>query len=280
MRQNYDDTITGYCRKFGNRPVNTPVPMINLPEKTSSVSVIMPTLNESGNIASLIQSTVDVLQKSGIPEIEIIVVDDDSADRTWEIASQLVFPPARIEVIRRMHDHGLTASLSEGIEAARYKVIVWLDCDFSHPPEYIPQMLYMLDRGFDVVVNSRYVVGGGEDRGGKGGMIQRFLSGLLNWFVRFTLDASFADYTSGFVAVRKEVLQEIPLRGDYGEYFVDFIFRALYKKFRVCELPFMAMPRRSGMSKTGSNLLQFFRRGLKYVVATVRLRLESLIGRL
>jgi dolichol-phosphate mannosyltransferase len=254
--------------------------MLNLPEKTTGVSVIMPTLNEAGNIVSLIQCVTEVLQQSGITEIEIIVVDDDSADRTWELASQISSPPARIEVIRRMQEHGLTASLSKGIESARHHVIVWLDCDFSHPPEYIPQMLYMLDRGFDVVVNSRYVVGGSEERGGEGGMILRLMSGLLNLLVRFILDASFADYTSGFVAVRKEVLQKIPLRGDYGEYFVDFIFRALYKKYRVCELPFTAMPRRSGVSKTGTHLNQFLRRGIKYVLATIRLRLESLTGRL
>ena len=223
---------------------------------------------------------MDELQKAGLTEIEIIVVDDDSPDRTWEIASNMVCPPAQIEVIRRMEAHGLTASLSAGIRAARHAVVVWLDCDFSHPPERIPQMLYMLDQGFDVVVNSRYVVGGGEDRTGQGGAIQRFLSTLLNWSIRFFLDASFADYTSGFVAVRKNVLQAIPLRGDYGEYFVDFIFRALHKRYRVCELPFQAMGRRSGVSKTGTNLLQYIRRGRKYLSAAVRLRLEALSGRL
>jgi dolichol-phosphate mannosyltransferase len=248
--------------------------------KTTGVSVILPTLNEAGNIASMIQCTVAALQKAGINEIEIIVVDDDSPDRTWKIASKVVCPPAHVEVIRRMEKHGLTASLSAGIEAARQAVIVWLDCDFSHPPERIPQMLYMLDQGFDVVVNSRYVVGGGEDRSGEWGATQMFLSLSLNWFMRFFLDASFADYTSGFVTVRREVLQEISLRGDYGEYFVDFIFRSLRKKFRVCELPYMAMPRRSGESKTGTNLLQFIRRGRKYIWTVVCLRLAALLGRL
>jgi dolichol-phosphate mannosyltransferase len=249
-------------------------------KKITGVSVIMPTLNEAGNIARLIQCTVEAIQKAGIDEIEIIVVDDDSPDRTWEIASQMVYPPARIRVIRRMEDHGLTASLSAGIAAAQQDVIVWLDCDFSHPPERIPQMLYMLDQGFDISVNSRYVVGGGEDRSGEWGAMQMFLSLTLNWFTRFFLDATFADYTSGFVAVRREVLRKIPLRGDYGEYFVDFIFRTLHKKYRVCELPYMAMPRSSGESKTGKNLLQYLRRGRKYVGTVVRLRFAAILGRL
>ena len=100
-----------------------------------------------------------------------------------------------------------------------------MDCDFSHPPEKIPQMLYMIAQGYDVVVNSRYVVGGGEDRGGKGGASQLVLSRLLNWGTRFMLKPSFSDYTSGFVAVRRHVLQEFELRGDYGEYFIDFIYQ-------------------------------------------------------
>ena len=248
--------------------------------KITGVSIILPTLNEAGNINSLIHCIVAELQQAEINEIQIIVVDDDSPDRTWEIASTVICPPARVEVIRRMEKHGLTASLSAGIAAASQAVIVWLDCDFSHPPERIPQLLYMLDQGFDVAVNSRYVVGGGEDRSGEWGAMQISLSLLLNWFTRFFLDASFADYTSGFVAVRREVMQEIPLRGDYGEYFVDFIFRSLHKKYRVCELPYKAMPRRSGESKTGANLLQFLLRGRKYVNVVVRLRLAALLGRL
>jgi dolichol-phosphate mannosyltransferase len=251
-----------------------------LESKVTGVSVIMPTLNEAGNIVGLVQSTVDAIQKTGIDDIEIIVVDDDSPDRTWEIASQIVYPTARVEVIRRMENHGLTVSLSEGIQAARHDTIVWMDCDFSHPPERIPQMLYMLNQGFDVVVNSRYVVGGGEDRSGEWGAMQMFLSLSLNWFTRFFLDATFADYTSGFVAVRKAVLREIPLRGDYGEYFVDFIFRTLQKKYRVCELPYKAMPRKSGESKTGTNLVQYLRRGRKYVGTVIRLRMAAILGRL
>ena len=179
-------------------------------------------------------------------------------------------------VIRRMQDHGLTASLREGIRAARHEVVVWMDCDFSHPPDKIPQMLYMITQGYDVVVNSRYVVGGGEDRGGKGGASQLVLSRLLNWGTRFMLKPSFSDYTSGFVAVRRPVLEEFELRGDYGEYFIDFIYRVIRsRRFRVCELPYVAPPRRSGTSKTGTTMGQYLRRGTKYIWTVIRLRLEG-----
>ncbi|MDQ3119590.1 MAG: glycosyltransferase, partial [Verrucomicrobiota bacterium] len=177
------------------------------PASISAVSVVMPTFNEAGNIAALMHDVVENIRGSGVASIEVVVVDDDSPDRTWEVAERTPTNGAEVRVIRRMADHGLTASIREGIQNAKHDVIVWLDCDFSHPPDRIPQLLFMLGQGFDVAVNSRYTVGGGEDRSGKGGAVQLFLSHFLNWFVRFLLTASFSDYTSGFVAARKEVLQ-------------------------------------------------------------------------
>ncbi|HTX89605.1 MAG TPA: glycosyltransferase [Anaerolineales bacterium] len=247
-------------------------------EKIQGVSIIMPTLNEAGNIADLIRSAVAAVASAGIPCIEILVVDDDSPDRTWEVAGTVKCPGATVRVIRRLSGHGLTNSLRDGITAASQEVVVWMDCDFSHPPERIPQMLFMLEQGYDIAVNSRYTIGGGEVREGKGGLLQLGLSRLLNWTVRFLLYPSFSDYTSGFVAARCPVLAAVPLRGDYGEYFADFIFRALRARYRVCELPYWADPRRSGESKTGSTFGQYWRRGRKYLWTVVRLRLEALRG--
>lgn len=242
-----------------------------------SVSVLMPTFNEAGNIQDLIRESARALTGAGFSEYEIIVVDDDSPDRTWEKAAGTTgVDTSKLRVIRRMEDRGLTASLREGIQNSTCDVVVWLDCDFSHPPQKIPQMLYMIGQGFDVVVNSRYVVGGGEDRTGKGGTLQLLLSRLLNWGIRFLLKPSFSDYTSGFVAARRQVLEQFPLRGDYGEYFIDFVFRVIRSgRFRICELPYFAPPRRSGESKTGANLAQYIRRGGKYLWAVLRVRFTS-----
>ena len=246
----------------------------------NGVSVIMPTFNEAGNIADLVGETIKAIKGIGFASIELIIVDDNSPDRTWEIASRVTSPDAQVRVIRRTSHRGLTPSLRDGINAASYNTIIWLDCDFSHPPDRIPQMLYMLNQGFDVVVNSRYVVGGGENRAGKGGFLQRLLSFILNWSVRFLLYPEFSDYTSGFVAVKRTVLEAVPLRGDYGEYFVDFIFRVLRKRYRVCELPYESQPRRSGESKTGKNLSDYLRRGWKYFAIVGRLRIEAIVGKI
>jgi dolichol-phosphate mannosyltransferase len=239
------------------------------------VTVIMPTYNEAGHIQDLIRETMMALAHTGIREYEVIVVDDDSPDRTWERAGQTTgIEAGHLSIIRRTHDRGLTASLREGVGASKYEVVVWMDCDFSHPPDKIPQMLYMIRQGYDIVVNSRYAMGGGEDRSGKGGALQLVLSRMLNWGTRFMLKPSFSDYTSGFVAVRRAVLLDLGLRGDYGEYFIDFIYRAIRSgRYRLCELPYFAPPRRSGESKTGATLLQYARRGIKYLVMVIRLRL-------
>lgn len=239
-----------------------------------SVSVIMPTYNEGGNIQELIRATLKALERSAVAEYEVIVVDDDSPDLTWDKAARTAdVDPKRLSVIRRMRDHGLTASLREGVAAAKFEVVVWMDCDFSHPPEKIPQMLHMIGEGYDAVVNSRYAIGGGEDRRGKGGALQLILSRLLNWSIRFLLKPSFSDYTSGFIAVRREVVLELGLRGDYGEYFIDFIYRVIRShRYRVCELPYVAPPRRSGESKTGATFIQYVSRGRKYLWTVLRLR--------
>jgi dolichol-phosphate mannosyltransferase len=247
------------------------------PRSFAGVSVIMPTFNEAGHIQDLIRETAAVLEGNGIREFEILVVDDDSPDLTWEKAQTTPgLDASRLRVIRRERDRGLTASLREGIRAARHDVVIWMDCDFSHPPSKIAQLLFMLDEGYDVAVNSRYAIGGGEDRVGKGGAIQLILSRLLNWGIRFMLKPSFSDYTSGFVAARQSVLKTHELSGDYGEYFIDFIYSVLRdKRFRVCELPYVAPPRRSGKSKTGTSLGQYLGRGSKYLWTVVRLRLAG-----
>lgn len=242
------------------------------PPETDSITVILPTYNESGHIADLIREVAHAVRLFGACDVEVIVVDDDSPDRTWEIAELSLCPDATVRVIRRLSDHGLTASLAEGIAAAKNDVVVWLDADFSQHPDYIPQMLTAVADGCDLAVNSRYIDGGGERRTGSGARQQLFLSRCINRILRILFSSSFYDYTSGFIAVRRDVLLQYPLRGDYGEYFIDFICRVLRDRgLRVCELPYIMQPRRSGISKTGSNLFDFARRGRKYCSTIFRL---------
>lgn len=237
-----------------------------------SISVILPTYNEAQNIQRLVRETLEVLRSSfSCRLLEILVVDDDSPDQTWRLAEEMGDPS--VQVIRRQKARGLRNSIWDGVERAQGDVVVWMDCDFSHPPRYIPQMVSAVLMGWDIAVNSRYVAGGEDVREGKGSHLQRLLSDLLNWVTWFLLGQAFRDYTSGFVAARRDVVREIGLRGDYGEYFIDFSYRAIRNQKRILELPFRNEPRAAGESKTGQNLWDYCRRGQHYLRTLFLIRL-------
>ena len=236
-----------------------------------ALSVIIPTYNEAANIERLVEEVLTVIRLALAPRfLEVIVVDDFSPDGTFHIAVNI--KDRDVGVLCRTSDRGLRKSIEDGINAAQGDIVLWMDGDGSHPPRYIPQLVKAVSDGFDIAVNSRYVVGGEDVREGKGTLLQRALSRMLNTAIRFLLGHQFRDYTSGFCAARKEVVRELGLRGDYGEYFIDFIYRATRSGKRIVELPFRNEPRRGGTSKTGSGLADYARRGLGYLGMAVKTR--------
>jgi dolichol-phosphate mannosyltransferase len=239
-----------------------------------SLTVVMPTFNEAENILPLTRAILQEIRAHFTCRfLEMLVVDDNSPDETWRIAATTGDPVVR--VIRRMADHGLRKSIEEGVKEARGDIVLWLDCDFSHPPRYIPQLVACVCVGFDIAVNSRYVASGEDVREGKGTWLQRILSWLLNHATWLMLGQAFRDYTSGFVAARTNAVRDLGLRGDYGEYFIDLIFRAVRAKHRVIELPYRNEPRAAGESKTGTNIVDYARRGIKYLIILMKLRIQG-----
>jgi len=85
---------------------------------------------------------------------------------------------------------------------------------------------------------------------------------------------SIKDYTSGFILGRKEVFDKIDLRGDYGEYCIDLLYRAKRAGYTILELPYLCVPRQVGESKTATNLWGYLRRGVNYVTTIFRLRFK------
>ncbi|MDO8468456.1 MAG: polyprenol monophosphomannose synthase, partial [Candidatus Peribacter sp.] len=231
------------------------------------VSVILPTFNEAGNIVALIEAIDRAIT---LPH-EIIVVDDDSPDGTSRLVQQVIdsgrIPGLRLET--RMTDRGLTKSLWRGIELSRGDTIVWMDCDFSMPPAKIPELLQKIQEGCDIAVGSRFVAGGSAKQGTLHAPNESFLATVLsrglNLVLRLALTPRFRDYTSGFIAVRRKVFTKIRLTGDYGEYFMDLIMRAIWLRFSFVEVPYINEVRRAGESKTAPNIRVLFRRGLKYL---------------
>lgn len=233
----------------------------------AEVSVVLPTYNEAGNIGPLIQTLLTHLPGAS----EVVVVDDDSPDRTWQVVEGLGQKDPRVRLIRRIGRRGLTTALKEGIEAAAGKVVFWMDCDFSQPPEKISELLKALE-DHDIVLASRYVPGG-EEKGHS--RLGSFLSKGICLFASRVLSPAIKDYTSGYVGTRKEILKAIPLEGDYGEYCIGFLYRAHKKGYRILEIPYTCVPRRSGESKTATDLKGYLKRGRKYIMTVLRLRFQG-----
>ncbi|MBL8693837.1 MAG: polyprenol monophosphomannose synthase [Planctomycetes bacterium] len=234
------------------------------------VTVILPTYNEAGNIEDLIIAIRHALKAW---DLELIVVDDNSPDETWRIAEIRSKTTPELRVIRRIGERGLTSAIQRGIRESRGSIICWLDCDFSQPPELLPALVSAVESRCDIAVGSRYVQGGSDSRTGT--RLRIWLSSVITTLSSMLLVRDFRDHTSGFIAARRSVFEQISLRGDYGEYFIDLIFRAHRRGFRIVEIPYVCVPRRSGESKTESGMIS---KGMKYLGTVARLRWEALRG--
>lgn len=239
-------------------------------------SIVLPTFNEVENIVPLIEE----LRKNISVPLEIIVVDDNSPDGTSQSVQAFInaHPDSGVRLETRMSDHGLQKSISRGIDLSRGDIICWMDCDFSHPPADMAALIRTAAEGkYEIVVASRYVKGGSYKRGiswfsADESALGVLLSRIINWFIRVALDPRFHDYTSGFIAVRATTLRSLqPLYGDYGEYFMDMMYRAIKGGHTFLEIPFVSPPRRAGYSKTGTTFRQLFKRGVPYLRVIWRL---------
>jgi len=232
---------------------------------TTDITIVLPTLNERDNITPLIQRGLAALADY---QAEMLVVDDDSPDGTWQAVAELAARDRRVRLMRRSEERGLASAISAGIAAARGGWVGWMDCDLSMPPEDLPRLAAVLADGGDVAVGSRYLPGG-RDVGHS--WLGRAFSQTINLAGRLLLDGRVTDYTSGFILARREVFDQIKLRGDYGEYCIDLLYRALRAGFRVVEVPYECLPRQTGESKTAPHALGYITRGWNYVVTILRL---------
>jgi len=244
---------------------------LNYPE----ISIILPTYNERENINDLIFETSLYIANHTGRSFEIIVVDDDSPDRTWELAGKQYGMDSKIKVIRRIDQKGLASAIWTGIRESRGNVIAWMDCDFSMPPYKIAELINKIYDGYDIAVGSRFIKGGKDIRGPADSWTAVILSRVMNYFIAFILGYSFKDYTSGFIAAKKNVFDVVKIKGNYGEYFIEFIYEAMKFGYKITEIPYYCLPRRAGYSKTGDNLIDYLKKGWKYILLTLQLRFRN-----
>jgi dolichol-phosphate mannosyltransferase len=231
-------------------------------------SVVLPTYNERDVIVGVVAEILDA-----VGDVEVLVVDDDSPDRTWELVDSAFASDGRARALRRVGRRGLPSAIAEGVGATTGEVVVWLDADGSMPADVIPRLV-AATAGADVAVASRYAPGGKDARDSTARILA---SRAINTFGTLCLGGPVRDWTSGFVAARRGALARVPIRADhaYGDYCIDFLHRACRQGLRVVEVPYACVERRAGTTKTSPSLRRFAALGLRYVHTIRRLRRES-----
>lgn len=160
------------------------------------VSIIVPTFREVENIPVLIQRVAQLREKSGM-KIELLFVDDNSQDGSVEVVNQCGHDWVRM-IVRR-YERGLSSAVLTGFRVAIHPVLVCMDCDLSHPPEKIPEMIRSLESGKQFVIGSRYVAGGSTDA--SWGVLRWLNSRVATGLARPLTSVN--DPMSGFFAMRR-----------------------------------------------------------------------------
>lgn len=215
---------------------------IELPETAGEermISVVIPTLNESGSIEQLHRELDDVAKKQNY-QLQIIFVDDGSTDGTWKIIEQLATQDERVLGIRFRRNFGKAAALSAGFDAAEGEFIITMDADLQDDPGEFPLLLAKMEQGFDVV---------------SGWKQRRFdpwhkvwPSRVFNSLVGKLTGVKLHDHNCGLKCYRRDVIHEVRLYGELHR-FVPVL--AASRGFSVGEVVVEHRPREHGQSKYG-----------------------------
>ncbi|PKL69639.1 MAG: glycosyltransferase family 2 protein [Methanomicrobiales archaeon HGW-Methanomicrobiales-1] len=206
------------------------------------LTVIIPTFKEEANIRNII-TEVDAVFKRNNLKGEILVVDDNSPDGTITIANEIKKTKPNVNSIVRLADHGLSQSVAEGFDKASSDILVVIDADLSHPPALIPAMYHEIKEGYDVVIGSRYMDGGGI----KKWPLKRRVISLGATFLGRLLFPDVSDPVSGFFAIKKSVVANASLKPRGYKILLEVLGKGTWEKDK--EIPFEFVDREIGSSK-------------------------------
>jgi dolichol-phosphate mannosyltransferase len=234
------------------------------------VSVIVPTYNEKENIESL------VTQLLALPtSVHVIVVDDNSPDGTGEITDRLSVENAgQVSVIHRHGKLGLGTAYIAGFKEALADgadLVCSMDADFSHNPRYVPDIVDKINHGYDLVIGSRYVRGGGSTQT----LDRKVISWGANTIIRMLLGLHAHDTTAGFRCYRRQVLERLDLdsiKSSGYSFLFEMLFRVEQQGWKVGEVPIIFEDRRLGVSKISRNEIV---KALGTVLRLARIRLTK-----
>ena len=217
-------------------------------------SIILCTYNE----APIIEETIYEIFKH-IKNVEIILIDDNSSDGTFEKVKNI--NNSNLKIFSRK-SRGLASALLVGLINSSGNIVGWTDSNMPSLIKKIPEMINRLGIE-DIVVLSRYVSGGSDERS----KLRILSSQIINLFCRILLTSKSKDSTSGiFVMKRNALIEVVPICYGHGEFFIEFIYKAKKKGLNILELPYTQPQDKEGLSKTAPNLIKFFYLGLMYFI--------------
>ncbi len=206
----------------------------------TTLSLVIPLLNEEGNLRLLHQKLTEVLSTLSRP-YEIIFINDGSTDSSPQILGDLFEKDPAVQVIHFQQNFGKTAGLVAGFRQSRGEIIITMDADLQDDPAEIPAILAKLEEGYDLVAAWRYHRHDPIDK--------TWPSRIFNWGVSTFSGVRLHDFNCGFKVYRKIVTERIPLYSDFHR-FIPVL--AAGQGFRVTELPVQHHPRHAGVSKYGA----------------------------
>ena len=231
------------------------------------LSVVVPTFNERRNLEALIQQLTELLNPEFGNDYEIIVVDDDSPDRTWALAAELTTSYPTLRVVRRQGGRGLSTAVIRGWQVARGDVLAVIDGDLQHPPEALVRLWKAIDARVDLAVASRNVEGGGvSDWNLARRMLSRGAQGIGLLLLPGVL-GRLSDPMSGCFMVRREAIAGCLLNPLGYKILVEVVGRGRIRS--IAEVGYVFRERAEGASKVTLRIY------LEYLQHLARLRLNS-----
>jgi len=209
--------------------------------------VTISTYNEKENIKALIKA-IFILK---IPDLEIVVIDDNSPDGTWKIVKDLKKKNKKLHLILRKTNRGRGYAGKEGFKYAlkiNADYIIEMDADFSHDPKYILLLLKEIENA-DVIIGSR-LVKGGRDIGRS--FLRRVITKLANLYIRLILGLKVKDCNSGYRCFRNKVIKAInpdKIKAKGPDIVQEVLFKVSLKGFKIKEIPIAFINRVKGKSK-------------------------------
>ena len=241
-------------------------------EKSVKFSLIVPTYNESKNLARLVEILTQLLNNYFQENYELIIVDDDSPDLTWQVGLDLMSSYPQLRVMRRQGEKGLSTAVIRGWQASEGEILGVIDGDLQHPPETLIKMLDEMVNGADLVVASRHVEGGGVS---DWGFIRRFLSRgaqMLGLLILPNVIGRVSDPMSGYFMVRRSAIANCPMNPLGYKILIEVLGRGNIGS--VAEVGYVFQERQDGESKVT------WRQYVDYLLHLLRLRSRGRITKL